>query len=68
MCQLRVLQRMQKALTLKPLRRRKEKMKSLDTILATISWIVLAIVLWALAPLLMKLISIADGLNHFFSK
>jgi len=59
---------MQKALTLKPLRRRKEKMKSLDTILATISWIVLAIVLWALAPLLMKLISIADGLNHFFSK
>jgi len=43
-------------------------MKSLDTILATISWIVLAIILWALAPLLLKLISIADGLNHFFSK
>jgi len=43
-------------------------MKSLDTILAAISWVVLAIVLWALAPLLIKLIEMADHLNHFFSK
>jgi len=43
-------------------------MKSLDTILAAISWVVLAIVLWALAPLVIRLIEMADNLNHFFSK
>jgi len=43
-------------------------MKSLDSILAAISWIVMAIVLWALAPLLIRLIDMADHINHFFSK
>ena len=43
-------------------------MKSLDTILAALSWVVLAIVLWALAPLLIRLIEMADHLNHFVSK
>jgi hypothetical protein len=43
-------------------------MKTLETILAAVSWIVLAVILWALAPLLIKLIQMADHLNHLFGQ
>jgi uncharacterized protein HemY len=43
-------------------------MRSLETVLAVISWLVLALVLYALSPLLIKLIEIADHLNHWFGK
>jgi hypothetical protein len=43
-------------------------MKTLETVMAVVSWIVLAIVLYALSPLLIKLIQMADNLNHLFSK
>ena len=36
--------------------------------MAALSWIVMAIVLWALAPLLIKLIEMANGINHLFNK
>jgi hypothetical protein len=39
-------------------------MRTLDTILSLLSWLVLAIVLYALAPLLIKLIAVANGLHH----
>jgi len=41
-------------------------MKTLDTIMTLLSWIVLAIVLYALAPLLIKLIAVANGVHHLF--
>ena len=34
--------------------------------LAVIAWIILAIVLFALSPILIKLIEVANHLNHFF--
>ena len=36
--------------------------------MAALSWIVMAIILWALAPLLIKLIDMANSINHLFSK
>ena len=39
-------------------------MRPLDTIMTLLSWIVLAIVLYALAPLLIKLIAVAQGVHH----
>jgi hypothetical protein len=39
-------------------------MKTVDTILALLSWIVLALVLWAIMPLLLKLLALANGVNH----
>ena len=41
-------------------------MKTLDTVLAVIAWIILAIVLFALSPLLIRLIEMANHLNHYF--
>lgn len=41
-------------------------MKTVDTILAMLSWIVLALVLWAVMPLLLKLLTLANGVNHLF--
>ena len=41
-------------------------MKTLEAVLAALTWIVLAIVLYALSPLLIKLIQMADHLNHVF--
>jgi hypothetical protein len=46
----------------------KDHMKTLETVLAVVSWIVLAIVLYALSPLLIKLMQMADHLNHLFGK
>ncbi len=46
----------------------RRQMKALETIMAALSWVVLAIVLWALAPLLIKLIDMANGINHLFNK
>lgn len=43
-------------------------MKTLDTVLAVLAWIVLGVVLYALSPLLIKLIEVADHLNHLFGK
>jgi hypothetical protein len=43
-------------------------LKSLDTIMAALSWVMLAIVLWALAPLLIRLLDMADHINRLFSK
>ena len=43
-------------------------MKTLDTVLAVLSWIVLGIVLYAFSPLLIRLIEMADRFNHLFSK
>ena len=43
-------------------------MKSIDAVLAIISWITLAVVLYALSPLLIKLIELANHLNQFFGK
>ena len=42
-------------------------MKTLDTVLAVIAWIILAIVLFALSPVLIKLIEVANHVNHFFN-
>jgi hypothetical protein len=39
-------------------------MKTLDSIMTLLSWIVLAIVLYELAPLLIKLIAVAQGVHH----
>jgi hypothetical protein len=36
--------------------------------MAALSWLVLAIVLWALAPLLIRLLDMADHINRLFSK
>ena len=41
-------------------------MKALETVIAIIAYLVLAIVLFALSPLLIKLIVVANHLNHFF--
>ncbi len=41
-------------------------MKALETVISIISFILLAIVLFALSPLLIKLIEMANHLNHFF--
>ena len=39
-------------------------MRTLDTIMTLLSWIVLAIVLYALAPLIGKLIALGNVLHH----
>lgn len=44
----------------------KNIMKTLDSIIAVISWIILAIVLWALAPLLIRLMDMADHIHGVF--
>jgi len=41
-------------------------MKTVETILAVLSWVVLAIVLWAIAPFLLKLLEMADHLHGLF--
>ena len=41
-------------------------MRTLELILSLLSWLLLAIVLYALAPLLVKLIALANGLHHLF--
>ena len=41
-------------------------MRTLDTIMTLFSWIVLVIVQYALAPLLIKLIAVANGVHHLF--
>jgi len=41
-------------------------MKTLETILAVLSWIVFGIVIWAVAPFLMKLMQMADHLHGLF--
>ncbi len=41
-------------------------MKALETVISILSFILLAIVLFALSPLLIKLIEMANHLNHFF--
>ena len=40
-------------------------MKALETVISIIAFIMLAIVLFALSPLLIKLIEVANHLNHF---
>ena len=40
-------------------------MKALETVVSIIAFIMLAIVLFALSPLLIKLIEVANHLNHF---
>jgi len=39
-------------------------MRTLDTIMNVLTFLLLAIVLYALAPLLIKLIAVANGVNH----
>ncbi len=39
-------------------------MRTLDTIMNVLSFLLLAIVLYALAPLLIKLIAVANGVHH----
>ena len=51
--------------TLKNLRER-NIMKSLEIVVVVIAYIVLAIVLIALSPLLIELIKVANHLSHFF--
>jgi len=41
-------------------------MKTLETVLTVLSWIVLGIVLWAVAPFLLKLMEMADHLHGLF--
>jgi hypothetical protein len=41
-------------------------MRTLDTILSLLSWLILAIILYALAPILVKLLALANGLHHLF--
>ena len=41
-------------------------MKTLDTILSLLSFILLALVLWAIMPLLLKLVILSNGINHLF--
>jgi hypothetical protein len=41
-------------------------MKSLETVLTVLSWIVLAIILWAVAPFLLKLLEMADHVHSLF--
>ena len=41
-------------------------MKALETVISIIAFLMLAIVLFALSPLLIKLIEMANHLNHFF--
>jgi len=41
-------------------------MKSLEIVVVVIAYIVLAIVLIALSPLLIELIKVANHLSHFF--
>lgn len=43
-------------------------MKTVESILAVITWITLAVVLYALSPLLIKLIEMANHVNHFFGR
>ena len=43
-------------------------MKTLDTILNLISFLILALVLWAIMPLLLKLVALANGVNHLFGR
>jgi hypothetical protein len=40
--------------------------KILDTIMALLAWIVFALVLWAIMPLLLKLVALSNGINHLF--
>jgi type IV secretory pathway TrbD component len=41
-------------------------MKTLETVFAVLSWIIFAIVIWAVAPFLMKLMQMADHLHNLF--
>lgn len=41
-------------------------MKTLDTILNLISFLILALVLWAIMPLLLKLIALLTATRHLF--
>jgi type IV secretory pathway TrbD component len=41
-------------------------MKTLETVFAVLSWIIFAIVIWAVAPFLMKLMQMADHLHSLF--
>lgn len=41
-------------------------MKALETVISIVAFILLAIVLFALSPLLIKLIEVTNRLNHFF--
>ena len=34
--------------------------------MALLAWIVVALVLWAVMPLLLKLIALSNGINHLF--
>jgi len=43
-------------------------MKTLDTILNLISFLILALVLWAIMPLLLKLAALATSINHLFGR
>jgi len=47
---------------------RRPRIKTLESIVAILSWIVLAIVLYALSPLIIQLVKVADHLNHLFGK
>ncbi len=41
-------------------------MKAIETVISIIAFILLAIVLFALSPLLIKMIEVANHVNHFF--
>ena len=41
-------------------------MKALETVISIVAFILLAIVLFALSPLLIKLIEVTNHMNHFF--
>jgi len=43
-------------------------MKTLDTILNLISFLILALVLWAIMPLLLKLLALCNGVNHLLGR
>lgn len=40
-------------------------MKALETVISVLAFVLLAVVLFALSPLLIKLIEVANHLNHF---
>ena len=41
-------------------------LKTLETIVAMISWLVMALVIYALAPLLIKIINLGQGIHDWF--
>ena len=45
---------------------RKDHVKTIETIVAVISWIVLCLFIYALSPLLIKLINLGQGLHDMF--